>query len=146
MKLNIDIDPELLEEQVVMHIRRVTEKVERIRKIVETDESKGTIAVVRDDRQYILPLQQVSHLMTENGKIVAVSRKRKYFYKQSLKYFETHANSGRFIRISKYCLANIDWMDFFEAGFSGNLMLNFKNEWKETVSRKYVADLKKRLF
>ncbi|TGA97699.1 LytTR family transcriptional regulator [Sporolactobacillus shoreae] len=146
MKLNMDIDPEIKEESVTVRARQITEEVEQIRRIVEEGGSITNIPVIKEDRQYILLLQHVSHVLTESGKTLAVSGKEKYVYKYSLKYFETHVDSGCFVRISKYCLANIAWMDYFEAGFSGNLLLNFKNGWKETVSRKYVAGLRKRLF
>lgn len=50
------------------------------------------------------------------------------------------------MRISKYCLANVEWMDYFEATFGGSLVVAFKNGEKEIVSRKYAKELNKALF
>lgn len=146
MKVNIFVDTKIEEENLVMHVRRITDQVDQICRIAETDGSRDTIAVTKNDRQYILPIRLISHLIIENGKCMAFSGKEKYVYKESLKYFEEKVGSGNFVRISKYCLANISWMDYFEASFSGNLLLKLKNGWSETVSRKYVADLRNKLF
>ncbi|RYM04591.1 LytTR family transcriptional regulator [Sporolactobacillus sp. THM7-7] len=147
MKLRVNVDPETKEEIVSIHVKKMSEKVEQICRIVEADEPKNFITVAKDGRSYILPLDRVSHLIAEGGKNYAVSGKEKFYFRETLKYFEKQADSQPlFIRISKYCLANIEWMDYFEAGFSGNLILRFKNGWKESVSRKYVKNLKEKLY
>jgi Response regulator of the LytR/AlgR family len=149
MKLSINMDPKIREESVIVNVRQMSELVEKISQVVKTEEqieSKGNILVFSDNRQYILPVQQISHLFVDNGRTYAVSVKQKYIYRESLSAFEKHMSAFRFVRISKFCLANIDWMDYFEVGFSGGLLLVFKNGWKENVSRRYAANLKKKLF
>lgn len=145
MKLYIHVDPEIQEESVRINVRAMSTRVEQIRKIVETDESANYVAVMKNDRSYILPIDQISHFIAEDGKSFAVSGKDKFVYRDTLKYFETHTANANFVRISRYCLANVEWMDYFEAGFSGNLILKFKNGWRESVSRKYVRNLKEKL-
>jgi DNA-binding LytR/AlgR family response regulator len=149
MKLSINIDPELDEESMIVNVRQISEQVERIRKIVDPEEkilSRGNILVFSNDRQYILAVQQISHVFIDDGKTFVVSGKNKYILRESLSSFEKQMGAFHFVRISKFCLANMDWMSYFEAGFSGGLLLVFKNGWKESVSRKYVANLKKKLF
>lgn len=144
MRLYVTVNPDIEEETVQMNVRKIGDKVEQIRKIVENGNSKDYVSVIKEDRSYILPIEQISHMVSENGKSFAVSGKEKFQYRETLKYFEENMGNGDFVRISKYCLANINWMDYFEAGFSGNLILKFKNGWKASVSRKYVKKLKEK--
>ncbi|WP_010632564.1 hypothetical protein [Sporolactobacillus vineae] len=54
MKLSINIDPKIREESVVVNVRQMSEQVEKIRHVVETEAhaaSKGNILVFNNDRQ-----------------------------------------------------------------------------------------------
>ena len=53
--------------------------------------------------------------------------------------------SDRFIYINQGCLANIKYIDSFDASFSGSLIVIFKSGHKDYVSRRQVKNIKERL-
>ncbi len=145
LKVILNVHPNIEEEKIEIWVKEMTPNIDQIVKLVHSQEEMNIITVMKEDRSYILNLDQISHLYVENKTCYLVAGQEKYIYKHSLKYFEENSPSSHFIRISKNCIANIKWIHYFEVGFSGQLVLKFKNNWKEYVSRKYVKELKRRL-
>ncbi|GIN21669.1 LytTR family DNA-binding domain-containing protein [Siminovitchia fordii] len=146
MKVHLNIDPGVEEDEIVISIKEMNTKVEKILSIINEDDANEFIPLQREERIYLMEPKEVSHVFSEDNKCFAFKGKEKYRYKETLKQFEERYNHHDFIRISKYCLANITWMEYFEATFGGSLVVVFKNGEKEIVSRKYAKELKKSLF
>lgn len=94
MRLYVTVNPDIKEETVQMNVRKISEKVEQIRKIVENGNPRDYISVLKEERSYIIPLEQISHLVSENGKNFAVSGKEKFQYRETLNYFEEMQVNG----------------------------------------------------
>lgn len=144
MKVHINIDPGIKEDEIIITIKEMNTKVEKILSIINEEES-GVIPLQKEERIYLVEPKEVSHVFSRDNKCFAFRGKEEYRYKETLKQFEERYSRYNFIRISKYCLANMDWMEYFEATFGGSLVLVFKNGKKEIVSRKYAKELKKAL-
>ncbi|MFD1706813.1 LytTR family DNA-binding domain-containing protein [Siminovitchia sediminis] len=143
MKVQMNIDPGTTEDEIIITIKEMNTKVERILSIIHEEEECLFIPLQKDGRTYLVEPKEVSHVIFIENKCIAYRGKEQYRFKDSLKQFEERYSPYNFIRISKYCLANTVWMEYFEATFGGSLKLVFKNGEKEIVSRKYAKELKK---
>ncbi|WP_213021408.1 LytTR family DNA-binding domain-containing protein [Siminovitchia terrae] len=144
VKVNVNIDPNIKEDEIIISIKEMNTKVEKILSIITEEGANGVIPLQREERVYLVNPQEISHVFSEDNKCFAFRDKEKYRYKDTLKQFEERFRHN-FMRISKYCVANISWMEYFEATFGGSLVVVFKNGEKEIVSRKYAKELKKAL-
>ncbi|MFT9426298.1 MAG: LytTR family DNA-binding domain-containing protein [Sporolactobacillus sp.] len=146
MKVLLEIDSTYQEEWLKLHIRQLSEQAAQIQQLAEGGPAlRETIVATKAERSYILQQPEISHLVADNGMTRLFSENETYELRESLKSLERRLNRSSFVRISKFCIANLSWIDCFEAGFSGNLLIHFKNGMKETVSRRYVPELKKKL-
>ena len=50
-----------------------------------------------------------------------------------------------FLKINKSCIANIDKIKSFDATITGTLAVNFKNGYRDYVSRRRMKSVKERL-
>lgn len=143
MKLHINIDPGIKEDEIIITIKEMNTTVEKILSIIHEDDENGFIPLQKEERVYLVKPNEISHVFSKDNKCFAFRGKHPYRYKDTLKQFEERYSRHHFMRISKYCLANMAWMDYFEATFGGSLVLVFKNGEMEIVSRKYAKELKK---
>lgn len=143
MKVNLKIDPSIREDQIEITVRAMTPKIERILSILGETADNEIVPLELDEKTFFIHAAQISHVYSEQNKCYAISQQMKYRYKGTLKQFEEQYQHHSFIRISKHCLANLSWMNYFKATFGGSLVLVFKNGMQEVVSRKYALALKK---
>lgn len=143
MKVHLNIDPAVKEDEIIITIKEMNGKVEKILSIINEIDANSVIPLQQEERIYLVESHEISHVISEGDKCFAFRGKQKYRYKDTLKQFEERYQQHDFMRISKYCLANISWMEYFEATFGGSLVVVFKNGEKEIVSRKYAKELKK---
>ncbi|MBM7715266.1 LytTR family DNA-binding domain-containing protein [Siminovitchia sp. FSL H7-0308] len=146
MKVHLNINPNIQEDEIMIVIKEMNAKVEKLLSIIHDEKENGVISLQREERIYLVEPKEISHVFSKDNKCFAFRGKQQYRYKDTLKQFEERYSRHHFVRISKYCLANVEWMDYFEATFGGSLVVAFKNGEKEIVSRKYAKELNKALF
>lgn len=143
MKVHINIDPDIKEDEITLTIREMNPAITKILSFLNQENENEVIPLQRGERIYLIEPNEISHVFSQDNKCFAYSGKQKYRFKETLKQFEERYSKYNFLRISKYCLANTGWMEYFEATFGGSLVVVFKNGEKEIVSRKYAKELKK---
>ena len=63
----------------------------------------------------------------------------------SAKPLRDYESLSGFMRISKFCVINLSRIKSFEPLFSGVMQVTLKNGLTDTISRKYLPDMKKYL-
>lgn len=101
---------------------------------VITGYDNGRIAVIKRNELYMI--------RAEEGRTRLFTEKAIYDAAKPLKDFE--ALSG-FMRISKFCIINLDRIKCFDPMFSGTMQVTLKNGLKDYISRKYLPEMKKYL-
>lgn len=144
MKLTFSINPNIEEETIHISAKAITPQIEKIMALCHQQET-DLLTVLKDDRSYLLKVAEITYLVVENEKCLISSNGEIYTFKGTLKSFDENYADVNFMRLSKFCIGNINWIHYFEASFSGGLVVVFKDGHKENVSRKYATDLKKRL-
>lgn len=144
MKFRLIIDPEK-EEEVVVTASGRTPLVEEIAALVEKQSGADRIAAYTEDSIKMLSISSIECITVLDGKTYAIDGEgQKYRLKQRLYELEEMLPSS-FIRINKSALANEGKLDRFAVTYSGAVDAIFRCGYREYVSRRCFAQIKRRL-
>lgn len=141
MKCSIFIDKEK-QEEVIIYARERTALVERIRELC-TNENREIFGK-KDRQMYRLEIPQIVCFVSENNKVFAMTDKEKYEVDKRIYELEEMCPDS-FIKINQSCIANIDKIKSFGSTLSASLTVNFKNGYRDYVSRRQLKYVKERL-
>jgi len=143
MKFRLIID-RTKEEEVVVTARERSALIDKIEALVLRQSGSDRIAAYTEDETKILLFSQIECITVLDGKTWAVDvRGERYRLRQRLYELEEVLPSC-FIRINKSAIANENRLDRFEASFSGAVDAVFQCGYKEYVSRRCFAAIKRR--
>ena len=143
MKYKLILDPSR-EEEVVVTAHRPSALTERIEELIRQDAGEDRIVGYREGEMELLTVSDIECVTVIDGKTFAIDGKnRQYRLKQRLYELEEILPSC-FIRINKSTLANKTRLVRFTASFSGAVDAVFRCGYKEYVSRRCFADIKRR--
>lgn len=142
MKFRLIIDKEKDEEVVAtVHCRNAL--VAAIEALISKHSDR--IPGYTDDDIKMLTVSQIQCITVLDGKTYAIdSDNRRYRIKQRLYELEQQLPSS-FIRINKSTLANEALLDRFTVTYAGSVDAVFKCGYREYVSRRCFAQIKRRL-
>jgi DNA-binding LytR/AlgR family response regulator len=142
MKFRLILDKEKGEE-IVATVHKRTALIDEIEALISkhTDRIPGYI----EDDIKMLSVGDIECITVLDGKTYAIDTKnRRYRLKQRLYELEKSLPSS-FIRINKSTLANENRLDRFTVTYAGSVDAVFKCGYKEYVSRRCFAQIKRRL-
>ena len=142
MKFRLIID-KTKDEEVVVTAHERTALVDEIEALISkhTDRIPGYI----EDDIKMLTVSEIECITVLDGKTYAIdSRNHRYRLKQRLYELEAILPST-FIRINKSALANETRLDKFQVTYAGSVDAVFKCGYREYVSRRCFAQIKRRL-
>ena len=141
MKLTVIIDKER-DEEIVLYLKEHKPIEERIRGIIDTDESE----LIGYDAQGVVRLDtaRVSCFSVELGRTVAVVGEKRYRIDKRL-YELSAILDDTFIKINQSCIANIKMIERFDASLGGSLIVIFKDGNRDYVSRRQLKNVKERI-
>jgi len=143
MKFKLIIDKER-DEEVVATVHQRTDLVDAIEALILKHAGTDRIPGYTEDEIQMLNVSQIECITVLDGKIYAIdSKNRRYRLKQRLYELESVLPSS-FIRINKSTLANENRLDRFTVAYSGAVDAVFKCGYKEYVSRRCFAKIKRR--
>jgi len=141
MKCRIFIDKNR-EEEVQIFAHENNALVEKIRQLCEND---GQVLFGKKDREiYRINIPDVVCFVSENNKVYAMTDKDKFEVDKRIYELETECPDN-FIKINQSCIANIDKISSFGTTISATLTVNFKNGYRDYVSRRRMKFVKERL-
>ncbi len=142
MKFRLIIDKEK-EEEVVATVRTRTALIDEIESLISkhTDRIPG----YSEDDIKMLSVFEIACITVLDGKTYAIDHNNhRYRLKQRLYELEQQLPPS-FIRINKSTLANEALLDRFQVTYAGSVDAVFKCGYKEYVSRRCFAQIKRRL-
>ncbi len=143
MKFNLFIDPNA-EEAVTATVHRRSKFTMQLEALIM--EYNGSDRLMGYTEEDIKPLNiaDVACILVQESKTYAIDRRgNRYRLKQRLYELE-QILPGYFIRLSKSALANENHLDRFQASFSGAVDAIFTCGYREYVSRRCFAEIKRR--
>ena len=143
MKFRLIIDKTKDEEVIVTAHERST-LTDQLEALVLEFSGSDRLPGYTEDEMKLLTYSDIECITVLDGKTYAIdTRNRKYRLK--LRLYELEALLPKcFIRINKSTLANEKRLERFSVGFSGAVDAVFKCGYKEYVSRRCFAEIKRR--
>ena len=143
MKFKMIIDKSK-EEEFVATVHAPSELTEKIRQLVMEHTGTARIAAYWEEDIKMLAFSQIACITVCDGKTYAIDVKgTQYRLKQRLYELESILPSS-FIRINKSAIANEQQIERFAATFSGAVDAVFRGGYREYVSRRCFAQIKRR--
>lgn len=140
-KLIIDRDAQ---EEIVATVNAPSSLTEEIENLILRYSGSEYIIGFRDDEMRKLAFSEIECVITEDRKVIAIDAQcNKYIIRDRLYELEESLPSY-FIRINKSALANEHRILRFDATFSGGVDAVFACGYKEYVSRRCFAQIKRR--
>ncbi len=133
------------EEEVVATVHKKSELTDRIEELVMQLDGSDEITAYTEDDIKVLKLKEIECITVIGGKTYAIcANKEKLRLKQRL-YEMEQLLPECFIKINKSSLANQSRIERFTGMYTGAVDVVFKSGYKEYVSRRCFADIKRRL-
>ena len=144
MKFTLIIDKEK-DEEIVATVHSRTALIDQIEALLLQHNGDDHITGYAEDEIKLLSFSEIACVTILDGKAYAIDCKnRRYRLKQRLYELEDILPSS-FIRINKSTLANQTQLDRFAVTYSGAVDAVFKCGYREYVSRRCFAQIKRRL-
>lgn len=142
MKIRIEINNEIKENEVVIRCSELSEDVENIKTMLEDVLShKKGITFYRGDTEYYLSLKEVLFFETEENGICAHTINNIYNVKYKLYELEEFL-PGHFMRVSKSTILNTNHIYSITRSIASSSKVEFQNTHKQVfVSRYYYKPL-----
>ena len=143
MKFTLIID-ENKEEEVVATVHNRSALIDEIEALIRSYGGSDRIPAYTEDGIKMLPVSEIQCVTVIEGKTWAIdSENRQYRLKERLYELEAALPSS-FIRINKSALANEKHLDRFAVTYAGSVDAVFKCGYREYVSRRCFAQIKRR--
>jgi len=144
VEFKLIIDPDA-EERIVATVRSRSALTDEIEALVLSHEGTDRVCGYTGDEIKMLEIRQIECITVLESKTYAIDGdNRRYRLKQRLYELEATLPAS-FIRINKSTLANEARLDRFCVTFSGAVDAVFKCGYREYVSRRCFAQIKRRL-
>lgn len=146
MKIKIEIDENLTEDEIVIHCKSLTEDIFSIqKKIADAVGSRRQMAVTRGETEFYLTLEDILFFETV-GSAVAVHTADQ-IYQTKLRLYELEELlPGSFMRVSKSTIMNIGKIRSIHKNITGASEVEFAGSPKKVfVSRSYFKPFMSKL-
>jgi len=146
MKIRIEADSTIEENEIVIRCTELTEEIKNIEAELEEMLSyKNQIEFCRGDTEYYLPLEEILFFETEENEVCAHTSDSIYTVKYKLYELEEFL-PGYFMRVSKSTILNTNRIYSITRSISSSSRVEFQNTHKQVyVSRHYYKPLKNKL-
>lgn len=146
MKIRIDIDDALQEDEIIIRCRRFDDNIQKIHSFVSgVSTVQPKLSFFKDDVEYYLPLTDFLFFETENAEIHAHTANEVYRVKQRLYELEDIL-PNEFIRASKSTILNVSHVFSVTKNLTASSLVKFHKSHKQVyVSRMYFKTLRQRL-
>ena len=146
MKIRIEVDREIQEDEVIIRCKQLNDDVTNIQKALTDILSKKTqIIFYKNNSEYYIPLSEILFFETEESSISAHTIDNIYQVKYKLYELEDILPNN-FMRVSKSTILNIDYIYSITKNLTSSSIVEFQNTHKKVyVSRPYYKLLKFKL-
>ena len=143
MKYKLIIDKHA-EEEIIAIVHAPSTLTQQIENLVCSSSGNDSILGYREEEMRKLAFQEIECITILERKVIAIdSQGKQFFIKERLRNLEDILPSY-FIRINKSTLANEHRIARFDAVFSGGVDAVFQCGYREYVSRRCFAEIRRR--
>jgi len=143
MKITINQSEQAQETEIVVYTREMTPQIRRMLSLLRLYDQ--TVTATREGRIYFVELGEIFYFDTVDDKVFLYTEDNVLETQLRLYEIEARLAGTTFLRISKSCIANLDYVESMLPLLNGKVELALKNGEKLVVSRHHCPDLKRRL-
>ena len=143
MKFTLNID-KTCDEEINATVHAPSELTERIEALVMEYMGRDKLPVYTEYEMKMLPIAQIECITVIDGKTWAIDASGKRYRLKGRLYEVESLLPSNFIRINKSALANTARLDRFAVCFTGAVDAVFQSGYREYVSRRCFADIRRR--
>lgn len=143
MKLTIDENRKISEEEVIIRCPKMNGRLSKL--VAYVRQYTTIIQGEAEGKNCQVPLEEILYMESVDGKVFFYDSRQVYLVRNSLKILEEKLKETPFVRISKSCLMNLEYLKYVEPYTNHRLRAELKNGEKLLVSRNYIPELKKKL-
>lgn len=146
MKVRIEIEDDLLEEEVVIRCRQLDKRILHLQAAMqEIDRSHRYLKLIRGDTEYFIPQNKVLFFETEEKTVFVHTAN--HVYETPYRLYELEEMlPGYFMRISKSTIVNLNHIYSITRNLTASSIIEFSGSVKKVyVSRHYYKALIERM-
>lgn len=140
MKVEVIVDKKYTEPNVKIYADRMTDEISYLLDIIQ-NKDKSQIHGFREDQLYIININDIFLIYSENGKVYAKTDDTTYLIKYRLYQLEEFLDKN-FIRISNSEIINIRRVKNLDFAVLGTIKINFINDTYTYSSRRFIKKIK----
>lgn len=144
VKFKLIID-KTAEEEVLARVHQKNYLTDKIEEEVRNYAGENELVAYTQDDIKVLRYSEIECVTVINSKTYAFDTNGKRYKLRQRLYEVGESLPGYFIKINKSSYANRKRIERFSAAFSGSVDVIFKNGYKDYVSRRCFAEIKKEL-
>ncbi|WP_154888320.1 LytTR family DNA-binding domain-containing protein [Longibaculum muris] len=142
MKLIIEESDDYQENEILIKCQNQND--EEIQRIIQNIQSLQTSLICKKEKAYLrIYLENILYIESIDEKTFLYTIDDVYEASQKLYELEQNLQSQGFLRISKSCILNLEYLQHVRALFNGKYEATLTNNEKLTINRSYVAAFKK---
>ena len=160
MKITINLDQTVDDDEICIHVKKITETVSRLVEKISADGEAGNdagfssmITGKQDETVTFLKPENIVRIYSLQKKVYAKvygSENNHDDYELSQRLYQIEElmkedDFRRFIRISNTDIVNFDYLKNMDMSLNGNIVMNLKNGERVFVSRRYMKEIKTKL-
>ena len=143
MKYKLIIDQEA-EEEIIAIVHAPSSLTQQIENLVRAYSGADGMMGYRDDEMRKLAFQEIECITVLERKVIAIDAAGNHYRVQDRLRDLENILPSYFIRINKSAIANEHRILRFDAAFSGGVDAVFQCGWREYVSRRCFAEIRRR--
>lgn len=143
MKINIEENINLLEEEILIKCKKENERIQSIVSSIKLFDE--TITAKKEGRSYLIPLLDVYYFESVDDTVFCYTNNETYSTNFKLYEIEEVFKDSTLVRINKTMVVNIGKIVSFKAQLNGRMDAILQNKEKVEISRNYVPLLKEKL-
>ncbi len=142
VKCTLIIDKER-DEEIIIYAKERNKLTERIEALAQENEDPCEIIAYSKDSTIRLSPDDALCFISEDGRVLAVTAEGRLVVRERLWSLEERLGDA-YVRLSQSCLANSRKIKSFDASLAGSLIAVFEGGYREYVSRRQMAAVKRR--
>ena len=144
MGINIitNISEKFKETKITIEAPNLSKEVQNFINYVENSNGQPSqIIASKDNKIHFIELKNIICFFSEDKYNYLRTKEDTYKIKYKLYELEELLNTQNFIRISKSCIINIEQVKYFNIGILNTIIVELKDNTKETVTKKYFKQI-----
>ena len=145
MKIRIEIDENLEEDEVTIKCKEINQTIKRVQQSISSANLIPKLIFYKNDTEYYLNINDILFFETSENSVEAHTEKEVYKIKYRLYELEEMLPNN-FVRVSKSTILNVNQIYSINRNLTSSSLIQFYKSYKQVyVSRNYNKILKQRL-